>query len=309
MLYRLERKGLVEGKWVEKAGERRKRFYKLTPAGRKSLAEQRKSWREFVQRLEPAHGVQPCLTGARLVRERLPALHVGRSGRTILSRNWRCNWNRPTRTRLPAARARRRRCAARWHRWATGTGWGAASMSTNGAPDSPPAGMHDLRYALRFFRRNPAFTAIAAVTLAFGIGGNTAIFTMVDALALRGLPYPAPERLMAIETRKAQQPEIEPWTSALDFFDIREQSRSFSSMAAHQPGLECRDDGTRPDGATGRALRFGGILPHARRERRTGPHLLAGGRPQDAGLECGACCRTVSGSGDSAEAATRWDRA
>ena len=45
MLYRLERKGLVEGKWVEKAGERRNRYYKLTPAGRKSLAEQRKSWR------------------------------------------------------------------------------------------------------------------------------------------------------------------------------------------------------------------------------------------------------------------------
>ena len=73
------------------------------------------------------------------------------------------------------------------------------------------------------------------MTLAFGIGGNTAIFTMVDALVLRGLPYPAPERLMAIETRKAQQPEIEPWTSALDFFDIREQSRSFSSMAGISP--------------------------------------------------------------------------
>ncbi len=50
MLYRLERKGLVEGKWVEKAGERRRRYYKLTPAGRKALAEQRRSWREFVAR-------------------------------------------------------------------------------------------------------------------------------------------------------------------------------------------------------------------------------------------------------------------
>src|ERR1035437_6552578 len=93
-------------------------------------------------------------------------------------------------------------------------------------------GAHDLRYALRFFRRNLAFTAIATLTLGFGIGGNTAIFTMVDALVLRGLPYPAAERLMAIETRKAHQPEIEPWTSAPDFFDFREQSRTFSSMAA-----------------------------------------------------------------------------
>ena len=148
-------------------------------------------------------------------------------------------------------------------------------------------GLHDLRYALRFFRRNLAFTAIATLTLAFGIGGNTAIFTMVDALVLRGLPYPAPERLMAIETRKAQQPEIEPWTSALDFFDFREQSRAFSSMAGDQPGLERGDDGQGPDGATRRALRFGGILPHARRQRGDGPHLRAGGRPQDAAFECG----------------------
>jgi PadR family transcriptional regulator PadR len=51
MLYRLERKHLVEGKWVEKAGERRRRFYKLTPAGRRALAGHRKSWRAFVAAL------------------------------------------------------------------------------------------------------------------------------------------------------------------------------------------------------------------------------------------------------------------
>jgi transcriptional regulator len=56
MLYRLERKQLVEGKWVEKPGERRRRFYKLTPAGRKSLAEQRRSWREFVHALNRLTG-------------------------------------------------------------------------------------------------------------------------------------------------------------------------------------------------------------------------------------------------------------
>ncbi|HUE20981.1 MAG TPA: PadR family transcriptional regulator [Bryobacteraceae bacterium] len=47
MLYRLERKGLVEGRWVEKAGERRRRFYRLTPPGRRALGQQRRSWREF----------------------------------------------------------------------------------------------------------------------------------------------------------------------------------------------------------------------------------------------------------------------
>ena len=56
MLYRLERKKLVEGRWVEKAGERRRRFYKVTPAGRRALEEQRRSWREFVDALQRLTG-------------------------------------------------------------------------------------------------------------------------------------------------------------------------------------------------------------------------------------------------------------
>ena len=56
MLYRLERKGLVEGRWVEKAGERRRRYYRLTPAGREALTEQRRSWREFVSALNRLTG-------------------------------------------------------------------------------------------------------------------------------------------------------------------------------------------------------------------------------------------------------------
>ncbi len=56
LLYRLERKKLVEGKWVEKAGERRRRFYRLTAAGRRALAAQRGAWREFFDALERLTG-------------------------------------------------------------------------------------------------------------------------------------------------------------------------------------------------------------------------------------------------------------
>ena len=52
MLYRLEKRGLIEGHWVEKAGERRKRFYKLTAAGRTVLKRQRSFWSEFIEALE-----------------------------------------------------------------------------------------------------------------------------------------------------------------------------------------------------------------------------------------------------------------
>jgi len=56
MLYRLERKRLVEGKWVEKAGERRKRYYRLTPAGRRALVIHRRTWQEFVNALNSLTG-------------------------------------------------------------------------------------------------------------------------------------------------------------------------------------------------------------------------------------------------------------
>lgn len=56
MLYRLERKRLVEGQWVEKPGERRRRFYRLTAARRRALADQRRTWREFVTALNSLTG-------------------------------------------------------------------------------------------------------------------------------------------------------------------------------------------------------------------------------------------------------------
>jgi PadR family transcriptional regulator, regulatory protein PadR len=52
LLYRLEKRGWLEGRWVEKAGERRRRFYRLKPQGRKVLAEQRRVWSQFIRALE-----------------------------------------------------------------------------------------------------------------------------------------------------------------------------------------------------------------------------------------------------------------
>lgn len=57
MLYRMEARGWVLGRWVEKAGERRRRFYRLTPLGRRVLAEQRRTWRDFVAALDRLAGL------------------------------------------------------------------------------------------------------------------------------------------------------------------------------------------------------------------------------------------------------------
>jgi transcriptional regulator len=58
LLYRLEKRGWIRGRWVEKAGQRRRRYYRLTPAGKKMLAAQRDGWREFVEAISRITGVQ-----------------------------------------------------------------------------------------------------------------------------------------------------------------------------------------------------------------------------------------------------------
>ena len=60
LLYRLEKRGLIQGRWVEKAGERRRRFYKLLPAGKKALAEQRQTWADFFVALERVAKIKPA---------------------------------------------------------------------------------------------------------------------------------------------------------------------------------------------------------------------------------------------------------
>src|SRR3954466_1746582 len=58
LLYRLEKRGWIRGRWIEKAGQRRRRFYRLTPAGRKVLAAQRDGWRDFVEAIGLITGIQ-----------------------------------------------------------------------------------------------------------------------------------------------------------------------------------------------------------------------------------------------------------
>src|SRR5262245_57348018 len=89
----------------------------------------------------------------------------------------------------------------------------------------------DLRFGARMLLKMPGFTLIAILTLALGIGANTAIFSLVNAVLLRPLPYAEPERLVWMwgnfsgGTSRAS-------VSPLDFLDYREQNRSFEQLGA-----------------------------------------------------------------------------
>src|ERR1700730_15120743 len=90
----------------------------------------------------------------------------------------------------------------------------------------------DVRYAVRILRKHLAFTAVSVITLALGIGANTAIFSVVSAVLLRPLPYPEPERLMQIG-RSYNGNEVYP-ASEPKFIFLRENNQSFEAMVATQ---------------------------------------------------------------------------
>ena len=93
--------------------------------------------------------------------------------------------------------------------------------------------LKDIKYGLRGLIKHPTFTAIAIVTLALGIGANTAIFTVVNAVVLRPLPYPDSERLAMLWTTKDANQE-QPLSFG-DYNDLKSQAKSFSAIGAASP--------------------------------------------------------------------------
>jgi len=93
----------------------------------------------------------------------------------------------------------------------------------------------DLKYGLRMLARNPGFTAVAVLTLALGIGANTAIFSVLKALLLQPLPYPEPDRLMAVWATPLEAHWYEPLQTA-DYLDWKERSTSFEELGVQRLG-------------------------------------------------------------------------
>ena len=90
----------------------------------------------------------------------------------------------------------------------------------------------DLKYAVRVLLSKPAFAAVAALTLALGIGATTAIFSVVHAVLLRPLPYADPDRLTMVWMKNGRLNIAEDWHSYPNYSDYRDQNRTFDDIAA-----------------------------------------------------------------------------
>ena len=110
----------------------------------------------------------------------------------------------------------------------------------------------DLRYALRTLAKNPGFTAVAIITLAIGIGANTAIFSVVDGVLLRPLPYPQPDRIVRIwqtDNKNALSNMSDP-----NFTDLAQQNHTLASMVQYSVGDTSISGGTEPTRVMGASV-------------------------------------------------------
>src|SRR5262245_58455539 len=97
--------------------------------------------------------------------------------------------------------------------------------------------MSHLRFAFRQLRKHPGFTAAAVLTLALGIGANTAVFSIINGVLLRPLPYPDPDRLVTLWERNPQRGIEQERVSGPNYLDWREQNTVLADLSV-SPGWE-----------------------------------------------------------------------
>jgi predicted permease len=114
--------------------------------------------------------------------------------------------------------------------------------------------LRDLRHAVRHLLRTPGFALVAILTLALGIGANTAIFSIVNGVLLRPLPYPKPGQLMFLTSQFPQMGFDQFWVSPPEYFEFRELNQSFASVGAFATGELNLMAGERPVRVRGAAV-------------------------------------------------------
>ena len=136
--------------------------------------------------------------------------------------------------------------------------------------------LNEFRFALRILVKNPAFTLVAIVTLALGIGATTAVFTLVNALLISPLPYQKPQQLVLLfQHFKDQHLDTIP-VSPPEFVDYQQQLRSFDKLAAFNNTTYNLAEGRAPERVAG-AVVSADLFPLLGVQADSRPHLWRGG--------------------------------
>jgi putative ABC transport system permease protein len=157
----------------------------------------------------------------------------------------------------------------------------------------------DLRFGVRMLAKNPAFTAIAVLTLALGIGANTAIFSVIDAALLRPLPYPNADRIVVLYELDKDKQNDDP--APADFLDFQRQSSSFAHLAAYRgmpSNLSANGQPERVQGAVVTSDFFDALGVRALFGRTIEPNVDAPGGTRVAVLSYGLWQRKFGSSGN-----------
>jgi putative ABC transport system permease protein len=121
----------------------------------------------------------------------------------------------------------------RWERLVRGRGVPPIADELRSVNDVWDVLRQDVVFSTRMLRRQPGFTVVALLALGLGIGANTAIFSIVDAVLWRPLPYPRADRVMALAEQRPRESRWFGPVAPADYFDWRRDNRSFSAMAAY----------------------------------------------------------------------------
>ena len=232
-LLKLEQEGYIRSDWGVSENNRKAKFYALTRAGRKQLAREAREWEQttaiLARFLTPNEG--SVVRRLRAAGWRLAELFArGRRERELaaeLHAHLQHHIDDNVRAGMTAAEAQRH-----------------AVLSLGGVEQTKEAyrdrrgflavdtALRDLQYAARVLRRNPGFAAVGVLTLALGIGANTAIFSIVNAVLLRPLPFPDASRLVQIFATDTSSSSRHDVVSYPDYEDWRAGARAFERMSA-----------------------------------------------------------------------------
>src|SRR5262249_39870865 len=239
-LHRLEASGLVKAEWGASDNNRRAKFYKLTAAGRKQLDAERETWKRFsgagelILRDACSHRYQQKGAGmlSRL-KTALRALLRRSQAEHDLDEELRYHIERQTEQniRLGMSPEEARRAARK--------AFGGVEQAKERSRDARGVRWledlwQDLRYGARMVVKAPNITLTAVITLALGIGANTAIFSVVNAVLLRPLPFKEPAALFTVWERNPQVGVEQNAVAPGAFLDWREQNHVFEHLAVFE---------------------------------------------------------------------------